>query len=193
MLNQVKIIGTVCKEPQLLYTNKKGQSKYQFFIECKRNSGNIDTLPVITINPEVKVGERVIIHGVYSSFNQREEEKSRLKLNVYAQNIELVEFPVDDENNIELEGIICKTPIVRTTPLGRVIADILIAINRPNSSYSDYIPVILWGYCAKQAENINVGNKVKIKGRVQSRIYTKEEIEHTAYEISASNIEILEN
>lgn len=192
MLNQVIITGTVSREPQILYTNKKGQNKYQFFIDCKRTSGVIDTIPVITSSIDLKIGQRVCIEGYYSSFNKIEDNKRRLKLNVDAKTIS-IEYDDKDINEIELEGFICKNPLIRTTPAGRTIADVLLAINRANSNYSDYIPIIFWESNIKMLENLNVGDKIKIKGRIQSRIYTKEDIECIAYEVSASDLKILEN
>ena len=46
-------------------------------------------------------------------------------------------------NQIFLDGYVCKPPVYRKTPLGREIADILIAVNRPYGK-SDYIPCIAW-------------------------------------------------
>lgn len=192
MLNQIKITGIISREPQILYTNKKGQNKYQFFIDCKRTSGVIDTIPVITSENDLKTGQRVCIEGHYSSFNKIEDDKRRLKLNVDAKIIS-IEYDDKDINEVELEGFICKNPLIRTTPAGRTIADVLLAINRINSNYSDYIPIIFWESTIKMLENLKIGDKIKIKGRVQSRIYTKENIEYTAYEVSASDLKILEN
>ena len=192
MLNQIKITGIISREPQILYTNKKGQNKYQFFIDCKRTSGVIDTIPVITSENDLKAGQRVCIEGHYSSFNKIEDDKRRLKLNVDAKIIS-IEYDDKDINEVELEGFICKNPLIRTTPAGRTIADVLLAINRINSNYSDYIPIIFWESTIKMLENLKIGDKIKIKGRVQSRIYTKENIEYTAYEVSASDLKILEN
>lgn len=193
MLNKVTLLGTVSKAPELLYTNKKGQSKYQFFIDCERKSGVIDTIPVICHGNDLKVGEEIEVGGTYSSFNKLEDNKSRLKLHVHAVDIQFVSLAMEDINEIELEGTVCKKPIVRSTPFGKDIADILLAVNRPNTMKSDYIPIIVWSGNAKKAENFDIGTKLYIKGRIQSRQYTKEEVEHTAYEVSAGYIEILEN
>lgn len=98
-----------------------------------------------------------------------------------------------DMNEIMLDGFICKQPVFRITPLKREIADMLIAVNRPYNK-SDYIPCICWGrnarFCGKRA----IGERVKIRGRIQSRVYVKKfpdgrEEERTAFEVSISGIE----
>lgn len=192
MFNKVTLRGDVSKEPQLLYVNKKGQSKYQFFVDCKRSSGVIDTLPVITPINDLKIGERVDIYGNYSSFNKVENEKSKLKLNIYADLIEFGSISIEDINEVILEGVICKNPVYRTTPLGREITDILIAVARPESHVSDYIPVILWSANAKKGESLKVGDRIRVTGRIQSRVYHKDNEDHMAYEVSVSFLEILE-
>jgi single-stranded DNA-binding protein len=96
-------------------------------------------------------------------------------------------------NQIFLDGFICKPPIYRKTPLGREIADVLLAVNRPYGK-SDYIPCICWGRNARYAESFEVGGHVQIWGRIQSREYQKKvsetEVEkRVAYEVSVSKLE----
>lgn len=193
MLNKVELVGTVSKDAEFLFTTKSGNDKYQFYLSCQRNSGTLDILPIITYTDEFKEGDRVKIEGIYTSFNKQEENKNKLKLAVRANKIEQLVLPLDDQNDIKLEGIICKKPILRTTPFGRVIADVLIAVNRNGYNYSDYIPIIFWGKCAEEAEKLEIGDCIRLEGRVQSRPYIKEDVEHVAYEVSASSLEILEN
>ena len=76
------------------------------------------------------------------------------------------------ENYIYLEGFLCKPPIKRTSPLGRDICDLMIAVNRMYNK-SDYIPCIAWGRNANYADNLKVGTKVYLEGRIQSREYKK--------------------
>lgn len=123
-------------------------------------------------------------------------EKSRLILNIFAENIDVVNEE-SDFNKIEAEGYICKEPVYRTTPLGREIADVLLAVNRPYGK-SDYIPCICWGRNARYAERMSVGTHVKIRGRIQSREYSKQITEDyaetkTAYEVSISQMEVVES
>ena len=100
-------------------------------------------------------------------------------------------------NQIFLDGYICKEPIYRKTPLGREIADLLIAVNRSYGK-SDYIPCICWGRNARFASSFIVGSHVQIWGRIQSREYVKKlnELEtekRVAYEVSVSKIEYLDD
>ena len=85
---------------------------------------------------------------------------------------------------------------LRKTPLGREIADLLIAVNRSYGK-SDYIPSICWGRNARYASGFEVGSHVQIWGRIQSREYVKKlnefEMEkRIAYEVSVSKIDYIE-
>jgi len=123
---------------------------------------------------------------------------NRLVLSVFVREVSLSDDRITDSdgnkpNQIFLDGFICKPPIYRKTPLGREIADILLAVNRPYGK-SDYIPCICWGRNARYAESFNVGGHIQIWGRIQSREYQKkiseEEIEkRIAYEVSVSKLE----
>ena len=98
-------------------------------------------------------------------------------------------------NHIFLDGYVCKHPVYRKTPLGREIADVLLAVNRPYGK-SDYIPCICWGRNARFADQFEVGTHVQIWGRIQSREYQKkidEEIyeKRVAYEVSVSKLEYI--
>ena len=138
------------------------------------------------------------ITGQFRSFNRHEERKNRLVLSVFAREFEFV----DDEegenasNQIFLDGYICKEAIYRKTPLGREIADLLVAVNRSYGK-SDYIPCICWGRNARFAAGFAVGSHVQIWGRIQSREYVKkindEEVEQRiAYEVSVSKIDCVD-
>ena len=140
-----------------------------------------------------KVGNFVAIKGQFRSYNEIVDEKSRLMLTVFVR--ELIE--VDDTMNpniIEIEGFICKQPVYRTTPFKREICDVLVAVNRAYNK-SDYLPCIAWGRNARFIKDTEVGTKVSIVGRIQSREYQKkindDEYEtKTAYEISVNKIQI---
>ena len=127
--------------------------------------------------------------------NKQEEVKSKLILSIFAKEIESVEGEeISTLNNTDLIGYICKKPIYRKTPLGREIADVLIAVNRSYKK-SDYIPCILWGRNAKFCEKLEVGTMVKLSGRIQSRKYEKklesgEILEKVAYEVSVSKFSV---
>ena len=140
----------------------------------------------------------VAVNGQFRSYNRHEERKNRLVLSVFAREIAFVDEVEESakSNQIYLDGYICKEPIYRKTPLGREIADVLLAVNRPYGK-SDYIPCICWGRNARYANQFKVGERCAIWGRIQSREYMKklseDEIEkRVAFEVSVSKLELLE-
>ena len=140
-------------------------------------------------------GEYLMICGQFRSYNRHEEQKNRLVLSVFAREVTFIEEEPDGArtNNILLDGYICKLPVYRKTPLGREIADLLLAVTRPYGK-SDYIPCICWGRNARFASAFEVGEHVQILGRIQSREYVKklsetETQKRIAYEVSVSKLE----
>lgn len=178
-----------------------GEKFYSARIKIHRLSDTYDVLP-ITISErlleEVNLNENNLVDlvGQLRSYNKNIDNKNKLVLTVFAREIRIVDGEAKDPNNIFLDGYICKDPIYRKTPLGREIADLLVAINRPYNK-SDYIPSIVWGRNAKFAKNLKVGDRIQMWGRVQSRDYEKKlengEIEkRVAYEVSISKIKKLD-
>ncbi len=175
-----------------------GERFYNFDIECPRLSGVIDSLPV-TISDRLLgggflIGDNIKIQGQIRSYNSYCEGKTKLILTLFAREIQLCNNSEDAINSIELNGFICKPCVYRTTPFGRQIADILLAVNRSYNK-SDYIPCICWGRNAIFASSLDIGCNIKIEG-MQSRIYQKkisetETIEKTAYEISVSKLDMI--
>ena len=140
----------------------------------------------------------VKVKGQFRSYNRHEEQKNRLVLSVFVRELEFIDEELDGAktNSIFLDGYICKLPVYRKTPLGREIADLLLAVNRPYGK-SDYIPCICWGRNARYASAFEVGEHVQIIGRIQSRTYIKKlsdtlTEERTAYEVSVSKLECVE-
>lgn len=137
-------------------------------------------------------GEKVIIEGQYRSRNVHENAKSRLELHLFAKNICTAEIETADRNEIILNGYICKPPVYRTTPLGREICDVLLAVNRAYRK-SDYIPCVVWGRNAEFVSGLEVGTQLKLEGRIQSREYIKKlengEERRIAYEVSVTTVE----
>lgn len=193
--NNVEIGGEIIEEPEFsheIYDEKF----YKFSIKTKRLSEYEDILPVIiserlvNLN-DIKIGAIVKIFGQFRSYNLQTETRNKLVLSIFVKDIEFT----DDEtilttNDANFIGYICKEPVYRKTPLGREIADVLVAINRTYRK-SDYIPCILWGRNAKYCETLKVGDLVKLNGRIQSRSYEKklengEVLKKTAYEVSVS-------
>ena len=172
-------------------------------VSVKRLSESYDIIPLmvserlIDVNGDYK-GMNVAVTGQFRSYNRHEERKNRLVLSVFAREISFVEEVEESakSNQIYLDGYICKEPIYRKTPLGREIADVLLAVNRPYGK-SDYIPCICWGRNARYANQFKVGERCAIWGRIQSREYMKKhsetEIEkRVAFEVSVSKLELME-
>lgn len=198
--NKVKLTGTVVSEPEFIY-EVYGEQFFNLFLEVKRISGVADIVPLTIserlFNLEDKfTGTVVRVSGQFRSFNKHEENKNRLVLSVFVREIERVVNDYDEENEIEIDGFVCKDPVYRKTPLGREIADILFAVNRSYGK-SDYIPCIVWGRNAVYTSGLPVGTHLKLTGRIQSRGYVKmyedgTEEQRTAYEVSVSKINVLE-
>ena len=195
--NTVLITGTVA-EGCVFSHEVYGESFYMFRISSERLSDKADILPVTIserlIDKELlQVGTKVEVTGQLRSYNNYNSKKNRLILTIFAREISLLEeTDAKMENQIFLNGFICKAPIYRKTPFGREISDILVAVNRAYNK-SDYIPCIAWGRNARYMTNLEVGANIRVWGRVQSRIYQKrvgEEVEErVAYEVSVSKIE----
>lgn len=204
--NQVTILGNIASK--FIFNHEVfGEGFYRVGVIIPRLSGVCDTIPVTVserlINvKEDFVGRKVLIRGQFRSYNKHEESKNRLDLSVFAREI-MLDFSDeetggnDDINEVYILGHICKTPIYRKTPLGREIADLLLAVNRSYGK-SDYIPCICWSRNATYVANLPVGTKCDIKGRIQSRQYVKhsengEPEYRTAYEISVQTVGVEEN
>ena len=177
-----------------------GEGFYMLELLVKRLSDSFDRIPVMISERLIDVtkdyrGEFIQISGQFRSYNRHEEKKNRLVLSVFAREAVFAEATDDKikSNQIFLDGFICKPPVYRKTPLGREIADMLVAVNRPYGK-SDYIPCISWGRNARFAANFEVGSRVQIWGRIQSREYVKRleddrTEKRTAYEVSVSKLE----
>ncbi len=200
--NQVSIIGEIVSDFQ--YSHEVyGEGFYMVQVSVSRLSSFVDNIPVMVSERLIDVtqsciGQYVYVSGQFRSFNRHEERKNRLVLSVFARELELCEPQEADSasNQIYLDGYICKETVYRKTPLGREIADLLVAVNRSYGK-SDYIPCICWGRNARFAAGFEVGSHVQIWGRIQSREYVKkisdtQAEKRTAYEVSVSKIEFLE-
>ena len=197
--NQVTIMGEVVSG--FTFSHEVfGEGFYMVDVDVKRLSNSSDRIPVMVSERLVDVsqdyeGEYLMICGQFRSYNRHEEQKNRLVLSVFAREVTFIEEEPDGArtNNILLDGYICKLPVYRKTPLGREIADLLLAVNRPYGK-SDYIPCICWGRNARFASAFEVGEHVQILGRIQSREYVKklsetETQKRIAYEVSVSKLE----
>lgn len=196
--NRAEVIGTVSDEAVFSH-EIYGEKFYTFTLSIPRLSGICDNVRVMVSDRllagiELAVGTEVEIEGQFRSYNSYENGENRLVLTVFAKDLRYAENTGEkNPNSLYLNGFICKAPVYRTTPFGREIYDLLLAVNRGYNK-SDYIPVIAWGRNARFCKTINVGDNIKIWGRIQSRIYQKhisedEVIEKTAYEVSVSRME----
>lgn len=200
--NQVSIMGEIASEFE--YSHEVfGEGFYMVDVLVKRLSDSVDRIPVMISERLIDVtqdyrGEYIQVCGQFRSYNRHEEKKNRLILSVFAREVSFVEEETDKmkTNQIFLDGYICKNPVYRKTPLGREIADMLVAVNRPYGK-SDYIPCICWGRNARFSSGFEVGGHVQIWGRIQSREYVKRLDEEatekrTAYEVSVSKLEYID-
>ncbi len=200
--NQVTVMGEIVSDFSFSH-EIFGEGFYLVDMKVKRLSESYDVIPLmvserlIDVNGDYK-GRFVCVNGQFRSYNRHEERKNRLVLSVFAREIDFVDEIEESSktNQIYLDGYICKEPIYRKTPLGREIADVLLAVNRPYGK-SDYIPCICWGRNARYANHFKVGERCAVWGRIQSREYMKKlsetEIDkRIAFEVSVSKLEILE-
>ena len=197
--NQVTIMGKVVSN--FTFSHEIfGEGFYMVDVEVARLSDSYDIIPIMVSERLLDVnadymGCNLCVTGQFRSYNRHEEKKNKLVLSVFAREIEFID-EIDENaksNQIFLDGFICKEPIYRKTPLGREIADILLAVNRPYGK-SDYIPCISWGRNARFASSFQVGDRCMVWGRIQSREYMKkiseeEQEKRVAYEVSVSKLE----
>ena len=196
--NSVTVVGTVKSLPEFSH-EMYGEGFYNLYLEVPRLSDINDILP-ITVSErlfsglKVEVGSKLFVEGQLRSYNKYYEGSNKLILTIFARDLKFADEEIKNPNQIFLDGFICKKPVYRTTPFGREITDMLIAVNRPYNK-SDYIPSIAWGRNARYSENLKVGDRIKVWGRIQSREYQKkldEEqiVSRTAYEVSISKMEL---
>ena len=197
--NRVSVIGEIVSEFSFSH-EVFGEGFYMVDLSVNRLSEQADVIPLMVSERLMDVhkdlrGSTIEAVGQFRSYNRHEEKKNRLVLSVFVRELSFVEEEDDTvkTNQIFLDGYICKPPVYRKTPLGREIADLLLAVNRPYGK-SDYIPCICWGRNARYASAFEVGGHVLIWGRIQSREYIKKLSEsqtekRTAYEVSVSKLE----
>ena len=199
--NQVSMMGEIVSE--FRYSHEVfGEGFYMVDIAVNRLSNYADYIPLMIserlIDTEQDyIGQMIHVTGQFRSYNRHEEKKNRLVLSVFVRELEFLDEIDEDEktNQIFLDGYICKEPIYRKTPLGREIADVLLAVNRSYGK-SDYIPCICWGRNARFAAGFEVGSHIQMYGRIQSREYVKKISEteterRVAYEVSVSKVDLI--
>ena len=192
--NHVTLTGQVVGSPVWSY-RYRDEHFYITHILVKRLSSAADVIPLtipgyLLVRPtDIKAGDCVTVKGQLRSYNRTTKQGGKLMLTVFVREF----YPSDgpDNNQVVLQGTLCRAPIYRTTPLGRAISDLLIAVNRPNR-HANYLPAIAWGDTARAVKDWPVGSTIRINGRFQSREYTKKLEDSSevriAYEVSISKL-----
>ena len=204
--NPVKIVGEIVSD--FSYSHEVyGEGFFVVEVAVNRLSNYADYIPLMVSERLIDttqsyIGEKIHVTGQFRSYNRHEETKNRLILSVFVRELEFVDEYMENEDEerkskyITLDGYVCKAPVYRKTPLGREIADLLVAVNRSYGK-SDYIPCICWGRNARYATTFEIGSHVSVIGRIQSREYVKKLSEdeaerRIAYEVSVCKIEELD-
>ena len=191
--NRAELCGVMAQAPRFSHESR-GLRFFLFPLQTLRLSGAADRVNVVLreeMLPLLPGGSepRVAVEGELRSYNNRSGVGNRLVLTVLARAVGPGDGP--DEDRIALAGALCKEPVLRVTPIGREICDLILAVNR-RYRRSDYIPVIAWGTQARSAAALTVGTRLAVRGRLQSRAYTKlldgVPQARQAFEVSAADI-----
>lgn len=190
--NKIVLRGQAVGEPAPSHRNH-GVDYYMVPLRVPRLSGVDDMLNIITPDPDPSLwapGQWVSVQGEVRSYNNRSGQGSKLVITVLARSVQ-TDTVEEGENRLVLAGALCRKPVARRTPLGRDICDLLLAVNRPYGR-ADYLPCIAWGSLAAHCAGLDVGDRLRLEGRLQSRQYHKlidgEQVERTAFEISVMNL-----
>ena len=194
--NKVHLQGKIVSLPRLSH-KVYDENFYEIDLEVARLSSSVDVIP-ITVSEKLMseynfdIGKEIALNGQFRSYNKQVNGKSKLVLTVFVREILDSVDSTQNTNVIELVGFICKEPVFRTTPFKREICDVLLAVNRAYNK-SDYLPCIAWGRNARFTKSLEIGDKVSVVGRIQSREYEKKKEDgvvekKVAYEISIIKI-----
>lgn len=200
--NQAVVAGEIISDFEFSH-EVFGEGFYFVKLKVNRLSHSSDIIPLLVSERLIdvthsQIGQYLEAHGQFRSYNKHENNRNHLVLSLFVRELELIESLENRKPNmIFLDGYICKEPVYRTTPLGREIADVLLAVNRAYGK-SDYIPCICWGRNARYAGNLAVGSRIQLWGRIQSREYQKRigennVVSRVAYEISVNKMEYIED
>ena len=102
-------------------------------------------------------------------------------------------------NRAILLGRLTKDPEVRTTPSGKVLASIVLAVDRPfknenGNKETDFIPVVLWGKAGELVgQSCKKGHRLLVEGRLQIRNFeSKDGTKRYVAEVIANSVEFIE-
>ena len=200
--NQAVVAGEIIYDYEFSH-EVFGEGFYFVKLKVSRLSHSSDIIPLLVSERLIDVsqshiGQFLEARGQFRSYNKHENNRNHLVLSLFVRELELIDSVENRKPNmIFLDGYICKEPVYRTTPLGREIADVLLAVNRAYGK-SDYIPCICWGRNARYAGNLSVGSRIQLWGRIQSREYQKRVgennvVSRVAYEISVNKMEYIDD
>ena len=195
--NRVELTGKVISEPEFSHKTY-GESFYIITLGITRKSGYEDCVKLMVserllCSDRIGQGEMAVVHGQIRTYNQQVDGHNHLLIVVFVKTMERVSDMAEMENRVFLEGFICKETVRRCSPLGRELCDMMLAVNRMYNK-SDYVPCISWGRNAVYGGELQVGDKICLEGRLQSRQYRKYDkngnaVEKTAYEVSVIHME----
>ncbi len=190
--NKIVLRGQAAGAPVPSHRNH-GVDYYVVPLRVPRLSGVDDVLNIVTADPDPSLWapeQWVCVQGEVRSYNNRSGQGSKLVITVLSRSAQR-ETLEEGENRLSLSGVLCRKPVARRTPLGREICDLLLAVNRPYGR-ADYLPCIAWGSLAAHCGGLDVGDRLRLEGRLQSRRYHKlidgEQVERTAFEVSVMNL-----
>lgn len=179
-------IGTVITNPQFSH-----EGFDFFFMFAKRHSGVLDMFRCVIpheLTAEVEQGKEIEIYGEVRTRYYYENDVRHVMVYVLVKEVYTARPEAISTNSVLLDGFISRPPIVRDTPKGKRICDVILAVNH-SSGRSSYIPCIIWGGSADLVGKKTVGDRLIVRGRLQSREYWKEEDLKIAYEVSVSEFE----
>ena len=190
--NSILLRGRLLADPALSHQNHQLQF-FRFPLEVRRLSGAADQINVILSQqlleslPALYCGQYLQVSGQVRTYNNRSGVGSKLVITVLARSITPAAPEEEDANRLLLSGTLCRPPNLRSTPLGRSICDLTLAVNRTYGR-ADYLPCIAWGSVAYRCAAMEIGDPLRLEGRLQSRVYTKlldgQPQERTAFEVS---------
>lgn len=161
-----------------------------FFMFAKRHSGVLDMFRCVIpheLTAQVEQNKQIEIYGEVRTRNYYENDKKRTMVYVFVKEVYTARPEAIATNSVALDGFISRPPIVRDTPMGKRICDVILAVN--HSGRSSYIPCIIWGGSADIVGKKQIGDRLIVRGRLQSREYMKDGDMKIAYEVSVSEFE----
>lgn len=182
--------GFVAEEPR--FSHESHGTEYETFpLSVPRLSGASDRLNVLADRAtlaalDLAAGDKVELTGEVRSFNNRSGTGSPagdLRVRPHAGPRRGGPRQRAGAGRRPVQG----APLPGAPPWAGTSATCCWAVNR-RYGRADYLPCIAWGSLALACGELSVGARLHLEGRLQSRVYHKEEngvrVPHTAYEVS---------